>query len=1673
VDTAEIELIVEVDELPEEVTSVENHLAASPPTLDFDARAVISTCEAELATQPPPFRAARLHFEIARAYDGTVGRFEQAATHYQQALGFAPDHVPTIRGARGVQILRGDCEAAAALFDAEERLSPSPKRKAVLLYQKGRLVEDRLGDAARARTIYARALELDPASVSVLKALEQCDRRADNVDGLLVTLEQTANVVSGDARHRATLIVERARLSERRGATPDPGPGPAAAELYEAALRLDPNALGALDALERIYRRDHQWRNLVSVLERSARQTTDSVRRSLALHEAARIQHERLGNRSEALSTLAKAAIASPRDRLVLEDLARAYEQVEDFRLLSKVLASLVELAVERTERVALLHRLGQVFEVSLEEPELAIERYQAALALEPTYLPVLQALGRLLAVRNQWEALVEMHLAEAAETQVATRGAAAHARVAEIFELQLRDPAAAASHHVRALAVVANYPTSLKALVRLYTQLARYRELVELLERAVADATQRSLKIAYLFKIGSVWEDSLGDPIQALHVFRRILELDPNELIAIHAVQRVAERAERYVQLVEALELEIERVDDPALRVGLLHRAGTVFDEHLGDQDAALARFRRALELDPTFVPALTSVGRIYYRVGRWQDLLDIYAREVEVTPIKSEAVALLHKMGELCEQKLGDADAVRWYLRAVELDPTYRPSIRALVRKLRERGDWPALAVALEQDAAALEHAPTLALTWYRIGQVYEEWLGDADKAIEAYRRSLENQAGYWPAHNALVRLHAKHGHWQELVGPLHQEALSTEHAIHSTAALMRLGEIYRDELKDRDLAIQRFEAISDEVGVIPALLALEPLYREAGAWQKLAGVYAVLGHKLAEPSARVAALRELARLQELHELGTATERSDTYEAIVAIDGNDETALAALEQIGRASRDDRILAGIYRRMSEVTEDDGLAASALTGLGQSLERLGDRRALDAYRAAVKKDPGVLTAIRGLARVGDLRGDPRAMAEAARLEAELTRKPELAAKLFVRAGILRQDRMNDLGAVEDYERALEVWPDDTQGAERILQPLLDTGQVQRLIDILSKTALAARSAERKTALSLEVGGLYVNLGNLGAGITAFKRALDATPGHVVALSRLAGAYQRNQQWGDAVATLEQLLTLTSDQAARAEAHLKLAAIFDENLGNIERASRSVQAVLRDDPKHTSALLRLADLQLRSGNDAEAVKTTQRLVELASTPKQKGAALVRVARIQRARGEPAAADSALGEALSLEGPGGDAELELRKAIEIHKSWIGFAAGLANYLARTSAERDAPTQATRATAYLELAKAYAEGMNMPGRAIDTLIEGLEATDGDQRINLALARRLRESGRFDDAIRQLKRAIAKDPVQPDTWRELALVFEQSKREDHAQRAMSALAVLGVAGDRVRGASRPAAATEGSFDAKILATIALDGVTSEPAAHLLITVADSLGKLYPPSLERFGLTTRDRIGPRSNSPLWEPAVRIAKIFGVELELYEHGAPEPVISIEPFETPALLVSQVVRRLPLAQQVFLLAYGMGPIASRLHAAHSLTADQLESVLVGATRLVTPTFAITKKSDEEIEDVKELLRKHLARKWRKPMEVAAAELVADPPTDLARWQSAVVQTAIRCAMLLADDLTASIAALGYVTELPPAKGAVLVQSSEAVRDLMRFWVSNRAATVRVRTGIVPA
>ncbi|MBX3268882.1 MAG: tetratricopeptide repeat protein [Sandaracinaceae bacterium] len=1624
---------------------------------------------AEIAETHDPARKARLSYEVARLYEGPLADPKRALAHFEACLAEQKDHVPSLRGARRAALATGNHRGALPYFDAEARVTADSRRKAALFYAKGRVLEDALGEPDKARQAYRTAAELDKQDPSILKAIEQRDRAEQAWSELDRTLEREANAIVADDRHRAALIVERARLLEHREARVD-----AALELYETALRLDPLASGALEALERLCHAQRRWRELIGVLARRADQAADPAERAMALYRIGRLHHERLGNREEAIEALEAAAAETPDDPLVLDALAAQLERAERWERLAEVLTRRTILSADREDQLALWHRVGNLLDERLGRPAQAREAYERALATDPTHVPTLQALGRLYLASEAWDPLIRMLLAEAEQAEDPRRRAAAHARVAEVLEVHKQAPDEAMTHHARALSLHPGHAASFKALTRLYADAGRHRALIELYERAIEQAEEPAAAVTHLFKVGALYEDTLGEHDQAAHTYGRILELAPEDLGALHALQRATERAGRYDKLVEALEREADLRQEHGHVVDLLHRAAEILDERLGDPDGAMRRYERILAIDARYAPALAGLGRIYHRTGRWDDLLELYERELALEPKGRSAAALLHKMGQLAEERIGDElRAIECYKRALDADPRHRPVLAALERRLTARRDHAALVEVLELEVEGAVDAESRARAAYRLGQVFEEHLESPERAAAAFETALVAVPGYAPAADALARLRARQGAWRRLVEQLDEEANAAHDDATRVARLVRAGEIWSHALDDPRRAVGCYErALQIAPSHLEALLSLEALYRRLARHDALAQVYAALARVLADPGARVAALRELARLTAR---GDPREGRVVQEAILGLWPDDPAALEALETLALAAEDRELLARVDQRLCARAGDVKLVAAYQTRLAESLELAGDASAIDAYRAALSSDPENVAAAKGLARVALARRDPEALVEAARREASVTPDPARAARLLVRAGQVASRELRDgRSALVDFSSALELWPDDADAAAGMTELLLAAGQAARAADRLARAAGSARSAERVAALWMEVARLQADLlDNVPAAITSLKRVLKEAPNHVPTLRTMAKLHERQDRWAEAAEMLAKVVSLAPDRGILRDAHLELAAIWDERLDDPTRALVSLQAVLSLEPDHPLALRRLATLSARTGDLDKASQTLRRLVEVAPTPELRTQAWVMYSDIQSDRGDLAAARNAALQAVAIAGPGSLGVERHLALIEGAADWSAQADALRAWL-----EHQSDPLARRA-GRVEIARIVREELARPARAVEELELAVREQPTDVELRRILAVTQRSSGAIEEAGRTLRAVLDEHPTRPEIWRDLAETYAAAGQRPAAQRALMPLVLLGEASAREqeeagRYVARPGIAQPGSLDPATTEAFYPVRRTLE-LTQLMRVMVPAIGKLYPPDYDAYGVSARARLGTRSGEPIRASADRVAAIFGLgELALYVHRARAKGVAVELSEPPSILVPQGIAEMPEAHRVFALAKAMANISVGLYAVDRLTPRELEIVLAATCRRLSPGFGAGLTSEDVLDDIGKRLYRALPRKNRgRPLDDASRAYVAAKPIDFAHFVEAVQTSASRIALVLCDDLSAALDVLKRTErDLGELSGAKLLRHPTASR-LARFWVSPEAEILRTRCGRPPA
>jgi hypothetical protein len=345
---------------------------------------------------------------------------------------------------------------------------------------------------------------------------------------------------------------------------------------------------------------------------------------------------------------------------------------------------------------------------------------------------------------------------------------------------------------------------------------------------------------------------------------------------------------------------------------------------------------------------------------------------------------------------------------------------------------------------------------------------------------------------------------------------------------------------------------------------------------------------------------------------------------------------------------------------------------------------------------------------------------------------------------------------------------------------------------------------------------------------------------------------------------------------------------------------------------------------------------------------------------------------------------------------------------------------------------------------------------------------------------AGRFDQAVLELRALLEMDLTLGDSWRDLARTFDKMGRPDEARLSLSPLVILGVATPKETELVRSGIPREapplraGAFDLPLLVSLGGYGSAERAASELLVTLEPALAKLYPPDLEAFGLTTRDKITTKTGHPLRVLSDRVAAAVGVaEYELFIHRARSRGLSVELSHPPAVLIPAGAADLPVAQQVFVLCRPLAMIALRFQAAAKLTPRELEVLLASAARAVAPGYGAGLTSEDFLEDQQKRIQRALPRKSRKAMEEAAERYVKAQGLDFPRWVARMDRAVARVALVLANELVACVDVLRRTErDLADLDGMSLARQSEVVADLLHFWMSDAAVQLRIRAGLLP-
>ena len=361
----------------------------------------------------------------------------------------------------------------------------------------------------------------------------------------------------------------------------------------------------AFFGLDRLYRRQEKWPELVRLYEQQAPHTTDRALFRFLRQETARLWSERVPNSENAAAAFVDVWSTDERDIGPLFLMARVLEAAEKWDALAGALEQQTKVLRDDLDKIAVKQRLAAVLEVHLERPDDALAVHERVLELDSDNEVSLRALARLHHLAGRWREVIGIWTRQLAHCATAKERAALHYHIGRVHERKLGERDAAVAAYERALADDPLHASALRALDRILRRDRQWKQLCAALEKranALADARQQAL---VLHEIAQIEELHLRDLEAAQKRYQKVQERHPQYETAAVALIHVAEARGDWKAAAAELARLIERTTHVEAKMALAGQLGLVYEHRLDDPARAAACYTQAIES--------SKIGRVF----------------------------------------------------------------------------------------------------------------------------------------------------------------------------------------------------------------------------------------------------------------------------------------------------------------------------------------------------------------------------------------------------------------------------------------------------------------------------------------------------------------------------------------------------------------------------------------------------------------------------------------------------------------------------------------------------------------------------------------------------------------------------------------------------------------------------------------------------------------------------------------------------------------------------------------------------------------------------------------------------------------------------------------------------------------------------------------------------
>ncbi|MBP9086598.1 MAG: tetratricopeptide repeat protein [Kofleriaceae bacterium] len=1228
---------------------------------------LVQVYEARLHAANDPEKRIRALGQLARLQEEQLEDFDQASFWYGRLFLESPDDESVRDQLHRLASITGNWAHVVAAY--EEFLRDTREESELvrdIAVALGVVHDRRNHDAGMALPFYRRALliapaaDVQPTTAQLVARLEEIYNERKGYAALVEVYDYV--VATGDSTERRVALAKRAVVQETLLASPDraieswrelmvdipDAPAATALRVGAPATSGDVEAewLRAATELERLYRSRGQLLEVVELLEsRLVRSESTAASSELrlalaqlqldrqdttgAIDQYEQVLIERVGW-ERAVARLEQLVVEPGARERVIELLEPIYRRENWWQKLVVILDAKREYLFEDEQKVATLHEIAALHYQRGGDHALARKALLDAWRTDVGNAASVTKLLDAARLDNAWDEVLAAFQAGIPTCEDSVLRAELWQQVAQVQEQELADVAGAVASWRKAIIEQPEDAVALSALDRLLALQQNYSELVPVVLRRAALADDVGVRAVLLHRAGAYCEENLRQPVEAIAAFRAAAEVDPSDVTALDALQRLYIITEQWREVAEVIERKLEQDPTTPDRLALHTLAAQTYESKLADVHRGIAHWQALLEVDARNALALRELDRCYAAQHMWPELIDVLDQRAVLALASAERAELAYRAARIVAEQQHDLDAaIARYGGVLQVLPTHEAAKQALFAALsdddfaevaaallerlcRSENDVPGLIKVLERRTELASHGHDGDLgdrrqLWSQLAEAHEVLANDVLGGFAVWSRALQATPEDLELLGPLRRLAASHKLWPQFAALLQNLLTRSLDSDVEHAFAMEYGTIQEDYLRDLPLAEQAYERASRVGDAAPALAGLERVLARAGRAEQLAVVLARQADAASSDSIRAEYLYRRGDLLEsvLHQTGLAV--AAFTETLLAEPGH-RGAREALHRLlqGPIEYRSQIVEvlmplceadGDFVKLSEVLDAKRSVAVSDDDRRDILQQLIELRehqlqdsggALDAAMSLHQIALGDEHALREIERLAERTGSWRSVAESLSADGQTLRQqanpdPNDVVRLHSMLGSIYAERLaQPERAIEAYLYAFAADCHSLAVVDELIALYRRQNSATGLIGMLQARGGLVDDPAAKRAAYFEVADLCDVTGDSDGAIAAWRAAIALDETDRDALHRLTSLYTRVGRIDDLKATLQQGIRVAANGAEEIQLRQRLAALYTDS-NDHAGALAQWQAIVDVDPLDLTAMRTLEGL----------------------------------------------------------------------------------------------------------------------------------------------------------------------------------------------------------------------------------------------------------------------------------------------------------------------------------------------------------------------------------------------------------------------------------------------------------------------------------------------------------